>query len=71
MKVTLLVMTLNEIFGMKVIMPKTELSWYDQLIVLDGGLIAAIIVRRLAGAGLSLVPGYIRNLARQRPKIET
>lgn len=37
MKVTLLVMTMNEIDGMKAIMPKIDPSWYDQLIVLDGG----------------------------------
>ena len=36
MKVTLLIMTLNEIDGMKAIMPKIQPSWYDQLIVLDG-----------------------------------
>lgn len=37
MKVTLIVLTLNEIDGMKVIMPKIKKEWYDQLIVLDGG----------------------------------
>ncbi len=37
MKVTLIVPTLNEIDGMKVIMPKIKKEWYDQLIVLDGG----------------------------------
>ena len=37
MKVTLIVPTLNEIDGMKAIMPSIKEEWYDQLIVLDGG----------------------------------
>lgn len=37
MKITLLVMTLNEVNGMKVIMPKVDRSWLDQIIVVDGG----------------------------------
>ncbi|GGB13569.1 hypothetical protein GCM10011491_46570 [Brucella endophytica] len=37
MKTTLLVMTLNEIDGMKAIMPKIDRSWMDQIIVVDGG----------------------------------
>ncbi|MCB2263907.1 MAG: glycosyltransferase family 2 protein [Candidatus Thiosymbion ectosymbiont of Robbea hypermnestra] len=37
MKVTLLVMTLNEIEGMKAIMPRVDRSWVDQIIVVDGG----------------------------------
>ena len=37
MKTTLLVMTLNEIEGMKVIMPQVNSSWFDQIIVVDGG----------------------------------
>lgn len=36
-KVTLLVMTLNEIQGMKVIMPQIKREWCDQIIVVDGG----------------------------------
>ena len=36
MKTTLLVMTLNEINGMKAIMPKINRSWVDQIIVVDG-----------------------------------
>jgi glycosyltransferase involved in cell wall biosynthesis len=35
--VTLLVPTLNEIAGMRAIMPQIERSWCDQIIVLDGG----------------------------------
>jgi glycosyltransferase involved in cell wall biosynthesis len=35
--VTLLVPTLNEIDGMKVIMPRIKREWCDQIIVLDGG----------------------------------
>ncbi len=34
---TLLVMTLNEIEGMKAIMPKVRKEWLDQILVLDGG----------------------------------
>ena len=37
MKFTLLVMTLNEIDGMKVIMPQIDRSWVDQILVVDGG----------------------------------
>ena len=37
MKTTLLVMTLNEIEGMKVIMPQIRRNWVDQIIVVDGG----------------------------------
>ena len=37
MKTTLLVMTLNEIEGMKVIMPQIQRNWCDQIIVVDGG----------------------------------
>lgn len=37
MKTTLLVMTLNEINGMKAIMPLISRDWCDQIIVVDGG----------------------------------
>ncbi len=37
MKTTLLVMALNEINGMKAIMPKIEPGWVDQIVVCDGG----------------------------------
>jgi glycosyltransferase involved in cell wall biosynthesis len=37
MKTTLLVMALNEINGMKAIMPKIKRDWVDQIIVVDGG----------------------------------
>jgi glycosyltransferase involved in cell wall biosynthesis len=37
MKTTLLVMTLNEVIGMKAIMPMIDKSWVDQIIVVDGG----------------------------------
>ena len=37
MKVTLLVVALNELEGMKAIMPKISKSWCDQIIILDGG----------------------------------
>jgi glycosyltransferase involved in cell wall biosynthesis len=37
LKVTLLVPTLNEIDGMKVIMPLVRRDWCDQIIILDGG----------------------------------
>jgi len=35
--VTLLVPTLNEVDGMKVIMPRVRPEWVDQVIILDGG----------------------------------
>ncbi|MBK8015762.1 MAG: glycosyltransferase family 2 protein [Betaproteobacteria bacterium] len=37
MRTTLLVMTLNEIDGMRAIMPQVNRSWCDQIIVVDGG----------------------------------
>ncbi len=37
LKYTMLVMTLNEIEGMKVIMPRVRGEWLDQIIVVDGG----------------------------------
>ena len=37
MKFTLIIMTLNEIEGMKVIMPKIKNEWVDQILVVDGG----------------------------------
>lgn len=36
MKTTLIVMTLNEVDGMKVIMPQIDRSWCDQILVVDG-----------------------------------
>ena len=36
MKVTLLIPTLNEVDGMKAIMPLIKPEWYDQLLILDG-----------------------------------
>lgn len=35
-KVTLLIMTLNEIDGMKAIMPRIKKNWVDQILVVDG-----------------------------------
>jgi glycosyltransferase involved in cell wall biosynthesis len=37
MKVTLLVPTLNEVIGMKAIMPSVRRDWVDQIMILDGG----------------------------------
>ena len=37
MKVTLLGLTLNEIEGMRVIMPRIKREWCDQIIISDGG----------------------------------
>ncbi len=36
-KVTIVIPTMNEVEGMKWFMPRLERSWYDQLIVVDGG----------------------------------
>jgi len=36
MKVTLLIPTLNEVNGMKAIMPQIKPEWYDQLLIVDG-----------------------------------
>lgn len=37
MKVSLLIFTLNEIDGMKAVMPQIKKEWYDELIIIDGG----------------------------------
>lgn len=37
MKVTLIIPTLNEIVGMKEIMPKIKKGWVGQIIIIDGG----------------------------------
>jgi len=37
MKVTLIVLTLNEVNGLRAIMPRIKREWVDQLIILDGG----------------------------------
>lgn len=37
MKVTILALTLNEIDGVRAILPKISPAWYEQLIVVDGG----------------------------------
>lgn len=37
MKTTLLIPTLNEIEGIKAIMPQIERSWVDQILIIDGG----------------------------------
>lgn len=37
MKITLLVPTINEIDGMKAIMPQVKKEWVDEIILLDGG----------------------------------
>jgi glycosyltransferase involved in cell wall biosynthesis len=36
-KVTLVIFTLNEIVGMRAIMPSIKREWYDELIIIDGG----------------------------------
>ncbi len=36
-KVTLLALTLNEVDGIKVIMPQIDPSWVDQILIVDGG----------------------------------
>lgn len=37
MKFTLIAMTLNEIQAMKIIMPRIDPDWFDQILVVDGG----------------------------------
>ena len=37
MKITLLIPTLNEIEGMKAIMPRIKKEWIDQILIVDGG----------------------------------
>jgi glycosyltransferase involved in cell wall biosynthesis len=37
MKVTLLALTLNEIDGVKAVLPRIDPAWYDQFLLLDGG----------------------------------
>lgn len=37
MKTTLLALTLNEVDGVKAIMPQISRSWFDQILIVDGG----------------------------------
>ena len=37
MNYTLVVLTLNEIDGMKAIMPRIKREWFEQILVVDGG----------------------------------
>jgi glycosyltransferase involved in cell wall biosynthesis len=37
MKFTLLILTINELDGMKIVMPKIRKDWIDEIIVIDGG----------------------------------
>jgi glycosyltransferase involved in cell wall biosynthesis len=37
MNVTILALTLNEVVGVKAILPRIDRSWYSQLVVVDGG----------------------------------
>lgn len=37
MKKTLLALTLNEIHGVRVILPQIDRSWFDQILIVDGG----------------------------------
>jgi glycosyltransferase involved in cell wall biosynthesis len=37
MKATLLALTLNEIDGMRAVMPRIGREWFDQILILDGG----------------------------------
>ena len=37
MKITLFIPTLNEISGVKEIMPRIKNEWVDQIIIVDGG----------------------------------
>jgi glycosyltransferase involved in cell wall biosynthesis len=36
-KVSLVIFTLNEINGMKAVMPRIKKEWYDELVIVDGG----------------------------------
>jgi len=37
MKVSIVILTLNEICGMRIIMPLIKKEWYDEIIIVDGG----------------------------------
>ena len=37
MKLTLLIPTMNEIDGVKVIMPQIQRNWVDEILIVDGG----------------------------------
>jgi len=66
MKVSLIIFSWNEIEGMKVIMPRIQKEWYDQLIIVDGGSVDGtieyakdngyyIFVQKEKGAGAGLL----------------
>ena len=71
MKFTLLILTYNEIEGMKQIMPQISKSWYDELIIMDGGSTDGtieyanehrypIFVQRKQGLGSAYIEGLAR-----------
>ena len=37
MRVSIIVFTLNEIDGMRTVMPRLKREWYDELVIVDGG----------------------------------
>ncbi len=37
MKISIIILTLNEIDGMKAMMPRVKKDWYDELVIADGG----------------------------------
>ena len=70
--VTLLVPTLNEIVGMKAVMPLVRREWFDQVLILDGGSTDGTIEwARAAGfeVHVQTEPGIRRGYLEVLPKI--
>lgn len=72
MKTTLLVMTLNELEGMKAVMPRIQKGWVDQILVADGGSSDGTIEwSRAQGYDLAVCqkPGLTNSYLEAWPKI--
>ena len=81
-KVTLLIPTLNEIDGMKVIMPQINRDWVHQILILDGGSTDGTIewarengyevyVQKEAGIRQGYMEVLPSNRGRRRPDIQS
>ncbi len=62
MKVTLLIPTLNEVDGMKAVVPRIKRTWVDQIVVIDGGSVDGT-VEYVKQAGFTLIHQKAKGLS--------